>query len=610
MKLHLKTFAVTWLMAPMFLSAQFHCVSFDALTLGTQYGDGINNQGDWIFTEDNIDVTVEYFEWPGGGGMFGTATVIDGAATFGTMNSMWTSNINLGFDFSGIGYTPNRVVFDFIDSGGNENISVNGSPIYAGELVMAPMPPGITMIITDMGAYMRATLYGPVVSLVVGGQEFDLDNICAMLVEDPSECIDFELLPLGAEYGDGHNIAGEVIFTENDVPVAVDYFVWPGGGGTFGTCTVIDGNAHYGTGQAMWTSNINLVFDFSGIVPGINWVSFDFRDEGGNENIALNNFPVFAGELPDYILPPGFTMGITDMGDYQHLVIVGGEAVIEQLLIGGQEFSIDNVCFGIIEDPSDCVDFEMLAMGAEFGAGHNPAGWEIFMENNIGVFVEYFEWSGGGGTFGNCWVIDGDPVFGTGQAMWTSNINLRFDVQASGDWNVLRFDFRDDGGEENLVVNVYPLFVGEITAATLPPGFVMSIDNMGDYQQAEIIYLDGLLTDVVVGGQEFSIDNVCTDFAFNVSKPGAEPDAAANLGSNYPNPFNGVTAIPFRVNTSTHVLIAVYDHLGKQVALLADADYVPGEYTLNWDAAGMSTGVYLCRMTTAGETQTRMMVLK
>ena len=84
MKLHLKTFAVTWLMAPMFLSAQFHCVSFDALTLGTQYGDGINNQGDLIFTEDNIDVTVEYFEWPG----LGTAIIVTIWFTIGGIKNL------------------------------------------------------------------------------------------------------------------------------------------------------------------------------------------------------------------------------------------------------------------------------------------------------------------------------------------------------------------------------------------------------------------------------------------------------------------------------------------------------------------------------------------
>jgi len=606
MKPQLRLIIGIFFLLPFFAFAQLqNCVDFETQALGTNYGNGINTQGEVIFTQMDIPVSVEYFEWTGGGGTFGTAFIADGTTVFGTMNSMWTNNINLGFDFSGIGYIPNRVSFDYADFGGNENISVNGEPIFAGELDMAPMPPGITMILTDMGTYMHATLYGPVTSLVVGGQEFQIDNICAWIVEDEGPCVEFETLVMGQEFGNGINTIGDVILTENDIDVSVEYFEWLGGGGTFGTAMVIDGTPYFNTGQAVWTSNINLKFDFTNYTYNVNWISFDYIDQGGEENFSINNLPIFTGEIEDWLLPPQFTLGITDMGTYKHCVI-SGNALINTFLVGGQEYAVDNICAGYIEDPSHCVDFEYLALGAEFGDGINPMGAMIFEENDIPVHVEWFEWVGGGGTFGNCWVIDGDPTYGTGHAMWTSNINLRFDFSAMVGVEAVTFDFTDSGGNENLGINGGSLFVGEITSAVLP-GANIIIQDMGAYYHANIHGIAGI-TELVVGGQEFTIDNICATVNPGFAEP--EQNKAVILGPNYPNPFNGKTMIPFTLRETSHVVLSIYDHLGREVATLADENFSPGEYELSFDAANLPDGIYFYQLRTSEDTQTMKMVVR
>ncbi len=606
MKARIKSLLGLMLFMPFLAFSQTqNCVDFETLTLGTNFGNGINTQGEVIFTQSDIPVSVEYFEWVGGGGMFGTAIVDNGV--FGTGLAMTTNNINLMFDFYNVGYTPNRVSFDYVDWGGNENISVNGEPIFAGELDMAPMPPGVTMTITNMGSFMRATLNGPVTKLLVGGQEFQMDNVCALLIEDLGPCVEFELLPMGSEYGNGYNLQGDVILTENGIDVSVEYFDWPGGGGTFGTCLVIDGTTYFNTGQAMWTNNINLKFDFTNYIYTVNWISFDFYDSGGNENFALNGLPTFAGEIEDWLLPPQFTLGITDMGTHKH-VVISGNAVITSFLLGGQEYAIDNVCAGYIDDPSDCVDFAYLAMGAQFGDGYNPMGAKIFEENDISVFVEWFEWVGGGGTYGNCWVIDGDPIYGTGNAMWTSNINLRFDFTAAGGMDAVRFDFTDSGGHENIGVNGYPPYVGEISEAVLPAGFNMGIQDNGSYFSAFLWSGFENITELTIGGQEFTIDNICPAVG-----PGYDEhvqNTAALLGQNHPNPFNGHTIIPFEVKESSHLTLRIYDYLGREVAILADAEFTPGEYILEWDASEVSNGIYFYQLRTGTDTQTRKMVVE
>jgi hypothetical protein len=69
------------------------------------------------------------------------------------------------------------------------------------------------------------------------------------------------------------------------------------------------------------------------------------------------------------------------------------------------------------------------------------------------------------------------------------------------------------------------------------------------------------------------------------------------LHQNFPNPFNPATSISYQVAASSIVTLKVYDLLGKEVALLTHGLRAPGSYTVQWDAAGLPSGTYLCRFT-------------
>ena len=73
------------------------------------------------------------------------------------------------------------------------------------------------------------------------------------------------------------------------------------------------------------------------------------------------------------------------------------------------------------------------------------------------------------------------------------------------------------------------------------------------------------------------------------------------LMSNYPNPFNPVTRIPFRLLRDSHVHLAIYDVIGRRVKVLMDGDQEAGTYEAAWegdDHAGraVANGVYFCRL--------------
>lgn len=74
------------------------------------------------------------------------------------------------------------------------------------------------------------------------------------------------------------------------------------------------------------------------------------------------------------------------------------------------------------------------------------------------------------------------------------------------------------------------------------------------------------------------------------------------LGGNYPNPFNPETRIPFGLPESGHVVLEVYNLLGRRVAVLLDESMSAGRHEVVWYALDAPSGVYVVRLV-AGSVQ-------
>ncbi len=68
------------------------------------------------------------------------------------------------------------------------------------------------------------------------------------------------------------------------------------------------------------------------------------------------------------------------------------------------------------------------------------------------------------------------------------------------------------------------------------------------------------------------------------------------LGQNYPNPFNPTTVIGYRIADVGFVSLRVYDLLGREVAALVSGVKKPGSYEVQFNGAGLPSGVYLYRI--------------
>ena len=81
------------------------------------------------------------------------------------------------------------------------------------------------------------------------------------------------------------------------------------------------------------------------------------------------------------------------------------------------------------------------------------------------------------------------------------------------------------------------------------------------------------------------------------------------LEQNFPNPFNPGTVVRFKVQDEKWVRLAVFDALGREVAVLVDGVRGAGSHAAVWDASGMPSGVYFYRVTAGGFSETRKMLL-
>jgi len=88
-----------------------------------------------------------------------------------------------------------------------------------------------------------------------------------------------------------------------------------------------------------------------------------------------------------------------------------------------------------------------------------------------------------------------------------------------------------------------------------------------------------------------------------------EVPAVYQLNQNYPNPFNPKTTIKFGLPKSADVKLVVYDITGREVAVLVSEFRTAGNYSIDFDASSLASGVYFYKITAGSFTDVKKMVL-
>jgi agmatine deiminase len=81
------------------------------------------------------------------------------------------------------------------------------------------------------------------------------------------------------------------------------------------------------------------------------------------------------------------------------------------------------------------------------------------------------------------------------------------------------------------------------------------------------------------------------------------------LYQNYPNPFNPQTRIQYAIGSKQFVHLRVYDVLGKEVATFVNEEKPAGSFEIEFNAAGLPSGVYFYQLKAGSYIETKKMLL-
>lgn len=122
-----------------------------------------------------------------------------------------------------------------------------------------------------------------------------------------------------------------------------------------------------------------------------------------------------------------------------------------------------------------------------------------------------------------------------------------------------------------------------------------------------VIIYDSLLANQFF--QELSARLTDAGGSVNIEQTSEVIPSQYSLAQNYPNPFNPVTKINFSIPVNELVKITVYDITGREIANILNQSLTAGSYSLEFNAGGLSSGVYFYRISAGEFVSTKRMVL-
>ena len=196
--------------------------------------------------------------------------------------------------------------------------------------------------------------------------------------------------------------------------------------------------------------------------------------------------------------------------------------------------------------------------------------------------------------------------------VYASNKELRIESLGNGLFAMnLEFPIQEgmSFGEPSAVENV--LMASNMTDTLFKLAVASSSDLAGNFVSIPITNIKG---DEVLD-IDYYLNNTFGQVQVDMSSWLTSNEGVQNkptqfeLLQNYPNPFNPSTQIQYALPKATQVTLEVFNSVGQKVMKLVNGQQSAGYHTATFDASGLSSGVYLYKLTTPSFTETKKMLL-
>ncbi len=393
---------------------------------------------------------------------------------------------------------------------------------------------------------------------------------------------DWEDMTLGDTYYVGDS------FTTYGVNISTSvFYLIDGSPYTLGSTMVGENGMTNGSGYFMIVNNINLEMEI-GLAP--NHMELLFGDYGGSINLSINgdhrNFYDMATVDGTVVGGVSVTLVGGGAGSYGTLVLDSSTDIISQFSIGGQQFSIDDICYhesgpGTLPPLGSCetlaTDWEDMTLGNVYNVG------DVFTSELVTVTAQDFIWLDGTPTSGGYTEVgNGGYAGGSGLEIQVNNISLGLEL--GGSVGYMEILFGEYGGNLNLEINGdFRNFSDFAAMSGLTVGGVDVYVVNGFGSDSGVLILSANLDQinhVTIGGQELWIDDICYDELTTLPGPGG----CEHIATEWEDTFVGDTYLVGDVFTSGMVTASLLDFI------LADGTPTAGGH-LVIDNSGMANGM-------------------
>ena len=183
-----------------------------------------------------------------------------------------------------------------------------------------------------------------------------------------------------------------------------------------------------------------------------------------------------------------------------------------------------------------------------------------------------------------------------------------------------------NNGGMSWTVNTFPTIDGYVTSIffinrnigwILRDGglFLKTIDGCANWNSSSMRYPianDLFFMDENVGwmcGGNASILHTTNGGITFIDNKNPSPPKDFYLKQNYPNPFNPSTKIEYSIPKQSHVIIKVFDLLGREVTTLVNEDKPAGNYNVEFIGSNLPSGIYFYRMEAGNYSSTKKLLL-